>query len=102
MVKVSSPRSCSLAKIEALPKETRYKLAGQVAKDQARYMAADLVRGALDSADGLSLRDIQDKVGIGPSQVSNICTGALKGGPSLHSLTRIAMALGKRLMVSFE
>jgi len=91
-----------LAKIEALPKKTRHKLAGQVAKDQARYMAADLVRDALDRADHLSLRDIRDKVGIDPSQVSLISSGALDEGPHLHSLARIAMALGKHLVVSFE
>ena len=87
---------------EALPDRTRRELATEIAKTQARDMAADVVRRALQEPDAPSLRKIQEAVGIDPSQISKISVGALDEGPHLWTLFRIALALSKRVVVSFE
>jgi hypothetical protein len=87
---------------ESLPEKIRHSLAEQMAKTQARDMAADVVRAALQEPDAPSLRGIKKLVGIDPSQVSKISVGALDQGPELWTLFRIALALRKRVVVSFE
>lgn len=87
---------------DALPDRIRHELAIEIAKTQARDMAADVVAQALREPDAPSLRTIQKAVGIDPSQVSKISVGALDEGPHLWTLCRIALALRKRLVISFE
>jgi len=87
---------------ESLSEKMRHELAEQMAKTQARDMAADVVRAALQKSDAPSLRQIRDLVGIDPSVVSKISVGALDQGPDLWTLFRIALALRKRVVVSFE
>ncbi len=87
---------------DALPDAIRHELAIEIAKTQARDMASDVVARALREADAPSLRTIQKAVGIDPSQVSKISVGALDEGPHLWTLCRIALALRKRLVISFE
>lgn len=87
---------------DALPDPIRHELAVEIAKSQARDMAADVVGRALREADAPSLRAIQKAVGIDPSQVSKISVGALDEGPHLWTLCRIALALRKRLVISLE
>ena len=86
----------------ALPPNVRHDLAMEIAKTQARTRAADVVRSALQEQGAPSLRKIRDAVGIDPSQVSKISVGALDEGPHLWTLYRIALALGKRLVIRFE
>jgi hypothetical protein len=81
--------------------EVRHEVFGELASDESRYLAADLVEDALRES-GVSLREIESRVGIGYSQVCRIANGSLENGPSVRSLARIAMALGKRLKISFE
>ncbi len=87
---------------DGLPEEKRHELAGAIARTQARDMAADVVRRALQEPGAPSLRIMQRAVGIDPSQVSKISVGSLEEGPHLYSLVRIALALKKRLVVAFE
>lgn len=87
---------------DGLPEKMRHELAGAIAKTQARDMAADVVRRALQEPGAPSLRIMQRAVGIDPSQVCRISVGSLEKGPHLHSLVRIALALKKRLVVAFE
>lgn len=80
----------------------RHAMFSRLSKQHARYSAAELVRNALVDAGSPTLQSIQDKVGIERSLVSRIANGSRESGPNLHSLARIAMALGKRLVVLFE
>ena len=87
--------------LDLLGEEQKFELYKRSAQETARITAADAVRDAISDAK-LTLANIEERVGMPPSRVSEIATASGEHGPKLWSLCLIAKALNKRLRITFE
>ena len=89
-----------IALIEAEKPELE-KLAGILAEQDAlREAIATALQSAREKS-GLTLAELQERTGIDPSQLSRLLkTGGTN--PTVSTLSRLAEALGKKLVVQFS